>query len=114
MIQLLGQRKHLFDDVPADLSLVLQHLAPLAPLLFLELWYCIGVLIAVGHTYFLCSGHGGVASLVPLIFWCIFSLSLIMVELYGLDCDVSDLCTWIRNQDPPLEVGMSDIPTLEV
>ena len=66
--QLLGQWQHFLDDLTADLSLVLQHVAPLATLLFLALWYCNGVLPAVGHTCFLCSGAGGVASLVPLIF----------------------------------------------
>ena len=73
MPQLLGQWQHLLDDVPGGFLLVLQHVVPLASLLFLELWYCTGVLPPVDHTCFLCSGPGGVASLVPLIFWCIFS-----------------------------------------
>ena len=78
----VGSMKNLLDDVPADLLLVLQHVAPLAPLLLLALSYCTGVLIAVGHTCFLCSGPDGVASLVPLMFWCIFPLFLLMVEFY--------------------------------
>ena len=75
------------------MSLVLQHVAPLDPLVFLVLLYCTGVLLVVGHIYFLCSGHGGVASLVTLLFWCIFSLSLLMAELSGLDWEVYTLYT---------------------
>ena len=81
----VGSMTFFFDDVHADLSLVLQHVAPLAPLVLLVLLYCTSVLLVVGHIYFLCSGHGGVASLVPLIFWCILPLSLLMVEFSGLD-----------------------------
>ena len=73
MPQLLVQLQHLIDDVPEDFLLVLQHVALLAPLLFLALWYCTDVLPVVGHTFFLCSGPGGVPSLVPLMFWCIFT-----------------------------------------
>ena len=61
--------KKFIDYVPVDLSLLLQHAVLLDPLLFPALWYCTGVLLTVGHTCFLCSGHGGVASLVPLICW---------------------------------------------
>ena len=110
----VGSMKNLLDDVPADLLLVLQHVAPLAPLLFLALWYYTGVLLVVGHNCFLCSVHGGVASLVPLVCWCIFSLSLLMVELSGLDLEVSALCYWTPCLDPLLEMGPSDLPTLEV
>ena len=112
--QLLGQQKHFIDDVPADLSLVLQHVALLAPLLFLALWYCTSVLPVVGHTCFLCSDPGSVASLAPLTFWCIFSLLLRMMELSGLDWEVSALCYYIPCLDTLLEVGLSDLPPLEV
>ena len=74
MPQLLGQWQRLLDDVPAYLSLVLQYVATLALLLFLSLWYCISVLLAVCNTCFLCSGPGGVASPVPLIFFVYFPL----------------------------------------
>ena len=74
MLQLLVQWWHLLDDVPADLSLVLQHAELLVELLFLVLWYCTCVLLAVGHICFLCIGHGGLDSLVPLILCCIFTL----------------------------------------
>ena len=104
----------MLDDVSTDLSLVLQHVAPLAALLFLALWYCTGVLPAVSHTCFLCSGPVSVASLVHAIFWCIFALLLLMMELYGLDWEGSDLCSQIPRLDPPLEVGLSDFPPLEV
>ena len=114
MTQLLVQCQHFLDDVPADLLLVLQHVAPLAPLLFLALWHCTSVLLAVGHTCLLCSGPGGVASLVHLIFWFIFSLLLLMVQLSGLDWEVSALCYYIPRLDPPLKVGLSDLPHLEV
>ena len=114
MPKLLGQRKHFIDDVPADLSLVLKHVAPLDPLLFLVLWYCTVVLTAVGNTCFLCSGPGGVASLVPLIFWCIFSVFLLMVELSGLEWGFYALCSYIPCMDPPLVVGMSNLPHLKV
>ena len=60
LIRSMYSSGHLIDDVPADLSRVLQHDATLAPLLFLALWYCTGVLPVVGHTCFLCSGIGGV------------------------------------------------------
>ena len=103
-----------FDDVPAYFSLVLQRTALLAPLLFLALWYCTGVLIAVGHICFLCSGHGNVSLLVPLIFWNIFPLSLRMVEFFGLEWEFSDLCPWITHLYTPLEVGTPDLPPLEV
>ena len=93
---------------------VLQRAALLAPFLFLELWYCTGVLPTSGHTCFLCSDPGGVASLVPLIFWCIFSLLLLMMELSVLDWGVSDICSQIPRLDPPLEVGLSDLTPLEV
>ena len=73
MPQLLGQWQHLLDDLPEDLSLVLKYVAPLAPLLLLALCYCTGVLPTLGHTCFLCSGSGGVASLV-LFFWVYFPL----------------------------------------
>ena len=79
MILLLFQRKHLLDVVPEDLLMVLQCAVLLVPLLFPALWYFIGVLLAVGHICFLCSGHVSIASLVPLIFWRIFPLSLLMV-----------------------------------
>ena len=84
------------------------------PLLFDELWYCTGVFPAVGHNCFLCSGPGGVASLVPLMFWCVFSLLILMVELYGLDWGFSALWCYIPCLDPPLEVGLSHLPPLEV
>ena len=74
------------------MSLVLQHVAPLAPLVFLVILYCTGVLIVVGLIYSLCSGHGGVASLVSLIFWCIIPLLLMMVELSVLDWEFSAVC----------------------
>ena len=114
MPQLLGQLQHLRDDVPAYFSLVLQRADLLDPLLFLAIWYCNGVLLVVGHIFFLCSGHGVVASLVPLIYWCIFPLSLMMVELSGLDWEFSALCFQIPRLDPPLDVGLSDLPPLEV
>ena len=104
MPQLLGQWQHFLDDVPADFSLVLQHVTPLAPLLFLALWYCSGVLLVVVHICFVCSGHSGVASLVPWMFWCIFPLSLMIMELSGLDWEVYALCYYIPCLDPPLEV----------
>ena len=114
MPQFWGQWQYLLDDVSTDLSLVLQHVAPLAPLVFFALWYCTGVLPAVGHTYFLCSGPYGVALLVPLIFWCIFSLLLLMMELSGLDWEVFAFCYYIPSLGPPLEVVLSDLPPLEV
>ena len=92
----------------------MQHVAPLSPLLFLALWYCNGVLPVLGHTCFLCSVPGGVASLVSLIFWCIFSLLLLMMELSGLDWEVPAICSHIHRLDPTLEVGLSDLPPLEV
>ena len=112
MPHLLGQWQHLLDDVPAYLLLVLQHVGPLSPMLFFALWYCAGLLSLVRHTCFLCSGLGGVASLFPLIFWCIISLFLLMIELPGLDWEVSSLCSYIPCLDSPLEVGLSDITTL--
>ena len=60
--------------------------------MFLALWYCTGLLLVVGYTCFLSSGHGGVASLVSLMFCCIFILSFTMVELSVLDLEVFDLC----------------------
>ena len=62
----------------------------------------------------MCSGHGSVASLVPLIFWYIFPLSLLMVELYGLDWEVSVIFTYIIRLYPPLDLGPYDLPPLEV
>ena len=85
MPQLLGQWQHLFDDVPAYLLLVLQLDVLLVPLLFLVICYFTDVLLVVGHIYLLCSDHGNVASLVTLMFWCSFSLFVLMVELSGLD-----------------------------
>ena len=79
-------------DVPADFSLVLQHVSPLAPLVFLMLLYCTGLLLVLGNIYFLYSCHCGVTLLVPLNVWCIFPLSLPIVVLSGLDWEVSDLC----------------------
>ena len=87
--------------------------ALLNPLLFLALCYCNGVFLAVGHTCLLCSGHGGISALVPLNFWCIFPLWMLMVEFSGLDWEVSALFPWITHLDPPLEVGGSDPPYLE-
>ena len=81
------------DDVLVDLSLVLHHVVTFDPLLFLALCYCAGVLLMVRHTCFRCSGHGGVASLVPLTFWCICYLLLLIVELSGLYLEVSDPCS---------------------
>ena len=63
--QLFGQWIHFLDAFPEYLALVLQHFVALAPLLFPFLLYCTIVLLMLGHFYFLCSGHGGVASLVP-------------------------------------------------
>ena len=37
-----------------------------------------------------------------------------MVELSGLYWEVSAICSYIPRLDPPLEVGMSDLPPLEV
>ena len=51
-----------------------------------------GSTVGGGAVCFLCSGHGDVDSLVPLTFWCIFPLSLLMVELIGLELEVSHLC----------------------
>ena len=93
MPQLLGQLQHLLDDIPAYLLLVLKHVAPLAPLLFLEICYFTDVLTMVGHNCFLCSVPGGTASIVPLFCCCIFSLLLLMVELSGLDWGFSALCS---------------------
>ena len=112
--QFLGQGQHFIDDVPVYFSLVLQHVAPLDPLLFLVLWYCTGLFPELGHTCFLCSGPNGVASLVPLMFLCIFSLLLLMTELPELDWEFSVLCSYTPRLDAPLEVGLSDLPTLEV
>ena len=114
MPQLLGQWKNLLDDVPADLSLVLQHVAPLDPLFLLALWYCTCVLLAVDHTCLICSGHGGAASLVPLIFLCIFPLLLMAVDSYGLDLEVSALYSYISCLYPLLKVGPYDLPPLEL
>ena len=61
MPQLLGQLQHLLDDFPEDLSLVLQHVAPLAPLMFCVLLYCTYVLLVLGHIHLLFSGHVGFA-----------------------------------------------------
>ena len=102
MPQVLGQLKHLIDGVPEYFSLVMQHVTPLAPIAFLVLLYCTGVLLVLVHVYLLCRGHGGVASLVSLIFWCIFPLSLLMVKLSGLDWEVSDICPYITRLGPPL------------
>ena len=82
--------------------------------MFHVLWYCTGVLLVVGHIYFLSSGQGGVSSLVPSIVWCIFPLLFLIVELSGLDWGVFALCPYIPRLDPPLEVGPSDLPHLEV
>ena len=71
------------------------------------------MLLVVGHIYFLFIGHGGVASLVTLTFWCIFPLSLLMVKLSGLDWEVSSFCNFIPLLDTPLEMGLSDLPPLE-
>ena len=41
------------------------------PILFPDvtvLWYCTGVLIAIGRIYFLCSGHSGIVVLFILVF----------------------------------------------
>ena len=62
--------------IPADLLLVLQHVSPLDPLLFLALWWYTGVFLAVGHTRFLCSGPVGVTSLVTLVFGVFFPCQL--------------------------------------
>ena len=72
------------------------------------------MLLVVGYICFLFSFPGDVDSLVPLIFWCNFPLSLLMVELSGLDWEVSDICTYIPLLFPPLEVGLSDLTPLEV
>ena len=80
---MLGQWKHLLDVVPADFSLLLQRAMLLVPVLFPELWHCTGVLLTVGHIFFMCSGHGGVALPVILMFSFILPLSLLMVELPG-------------------------------
>ena len=72
------------------------------------------MLLVVGHTCFLCSCPDGIASLVHLLFWSIFSLFLVMVELFGLDWEVSALCSYIPRMNPPLEAGMSDLLLLEV
>ena len=114
MPQLLGQRQHFLYDIPVDFSLLLQHVAPLAPLVFLVRFYCTGALLVVGHIYILCSGHGGVDSLGTLIFWCIFTLLLLMVELSGLDWEVYALCPNITCLYSPLEVGPSDLLPLGV
>ena len=37
-----------------------------------------------------------------------------MVELSGLDWEVSAICSYIPLLDPPLEVDLSDLPPLEV
>ena len=113
MPQLLGQLQHFLDDVTEYLSIVLQHVAPLAPLVFLVLLYCTVMLLVVGNIYFLFSCYNGVASLVTLTFWYIFTLSLLMMELSGLDWEVSALCPYITCLDPTLEVGPSDITTFE-
>ena len=104
----------MLDDVPEAFLVVLQHVVPLDPFLFPAIWYCTDVFLVVGHIYFLCSGHGSVTSLVPLIFWFIFPLSLLMAELYGLDWGVSGLCHYIPCLDPSLEVGPSEFSPLEV
>ena len=87
-------------------------MALLNPLFFPALWYCNGVLLVLGHICLLCSIHGGIASLVPFIFLFIFTLSLLMVELSGLDWEVSVLCPYITRLDPPLEVGPTYLPPL--
>ena len=110
----VGSINKFIDDVPAYFSLVLHYAALLDPLLFLALWYCTGVLLAVGRTCFLCSVHGGNVYLVPLISWCILPLLLIMVELSGLNWEFSALYTWIPHLDTTLEVGWSILPPLEV
>ena len=61
---IVGSMKILLDDVPLDWLLVLQRDVRLYPLLFPMLWYCISVMLVVGQIFFLCSGHGGVDSLV--------------------------------------------------
>ena len=43
-----------------------------------------------------------------------FSLLFLMMELSGLDWEVSALCYYIPCLDPPLEVGLSDLPPLGV
>ena len=51
MPQLLVQLQHLIDDVPEDFLLVLQSYTMLAPLFLPVLWYCTGVLLAVGRIF---------------------------------------------------------------
>ena len=58
----------MLDDIPAYFSLLLQHDVLLDPLSFPTIRYFTDELLAVGHICFLCSGHSGVSSLVPLIF----------------------------------------------
>ena len=109
-----GKWLYLLDDAPKYLSLVLQGAALLAPLLLFALYHYTGVLFTVGHTCLLCSGHVGVASLVPFIFWFIFTLLLMIVELSGMDWVVYVIRPWIPHLDPPLKARPSYIPTLEV
>ena len=78
----IGSMKNFLDDVPTDLSLVLQRSFILDPLFFPALWYCTGVFLTVGHICFLCSGCG-VPSLVT--FFVYLPLFLLMVDLPGLD-----------------------------
>ena len=94
---------------------VLKCTVPLVPLSLPDihdLWYCSGVLLAIGHIYFVCSGHSGVVELVPLIFWCIFPLLPLTVKLHGLHWEVSDLCTYIPYLNQTLDVGLSDLSPL--
>ena len=83
-------------------------------LLIPALWYCTRVLLVVGLISPLCSGDGSVDLLVPLSFWCILTLLLLMLELPGLNWEVHVLYTFIPRIDPPLEVGPSDFPPLGV
>ena len=90
--------------------LVLQRAVLLAPLLFIALRCCTSVFLAVDHSCFLCRSYGGVASLVTLI----NPFLMMMVELSGLDWEFSAFCNLIPLLYPPLEVGPSDLPPLEV
>ena len=86
----MGQRLHCLDFVHAYFSLVLKCDLLWVPLSFSAvpaIWYCTGVMIAIVHIYFLCSGHSGFVATV-LFSWVYFLLVVADngVSLFGMRC----------------------------
>ena len=79
-----------------------------------DLYYFIVVLLAIDHIYFLFSGHGvGVALFIKFSSY-IFLLLPLMVELLGLNCEVSNISPYSIHMGAPLEVRMYEFTPLEV